>query len=491
MIMMSGPPPIRLLLACATTLLVAGCGGTASDDVDARVSLDALPREDGATNDDAKSWDASAVDAGGETTSYLYYWGDFDTNSLNRVALVEFPAGTKTALALGGLAAVEIEGVAVARDRTEIAVAGRKAAGNAPVINIYAADGSGGPTTVYTGGQNTDFEMLSYSPDGSMIAFLADIDLNNSMALYIVPAAGGAAPKLVSLTPVSIDQFVYSYKWAANSSHIAFTGDLQTDTIVGLWTVDVTVENPSPVAIVTLAELTATDDLRDVDEVIDFDATGGLYFRSDHEVANDRFRLYRCDLDGSNRGQVPGTNLTNGGGAAEASVGPFAISDTGSTLAFFSESPTAGLYQVYVMPLSGAEATVVSSVTTDPGAGSGPDFFALRPLVWSPDETRLAVIADWPVDGGDQADDFAAYILPVSPPAAGVRVLEPSATAGDVLDLAFTADSSRLVIRGDLLDDDVYELFATADFTTADQGAGIRLEEVPSGGDIWGFVAPR
>ena len=490
MIVMSGPLLIRLLCAGATTLLVAGCGGTASDDVDARVSLDALPGVDGATTDDANS-DASAVDGGGEATSYLYYWGDFDSNSLNRVALVEFPTGTKTTMALAGLAAVEIEGVAVAPDKTKIAVAGRKAAGNAPVINIYAADGSDGPTTAYTGSQDTDFEMLSYSPDGSMVAFLADIDLNNSMALYVVPAAGGAAPKLVSLTPVSIDQFVYSYKWAANSSHIAFTGDLQTDTIDGLWTVDVTVETPSPVAIVTLAELTATDGLRDVDDVIDFDATGRLYFRSDHEVANDQFRLYRCDLDGSNRGQVPGTNLTNSGGAAEAAAGPFAISDTGSTLAFFSESPEAGLYQVYVMPLSGAEATLVSSVTTDAGDSSGPDSFALRPLVWSPDESRLAVIADWPVDGGDQPDDFAAYILPVSPPAAGVRVLKPSATDGDVLELAFTADSSRLVIRADVLDDDVYELFATSDFTTADQGAAIRLEEVPPGGDIWGFVTPR
>jgi Tol biopolymer transport system component len=480
----------RILVVCATALILAGmgCGGDDEAIPDAGATIDASATHDGLTRD-APDEDASQGDGGGPVTSYLYYWGDFDVSSEYRVARIGFPDGGKTTLSLAEMpTGAEVESIAVSPDGTKLAVAGRKSAGNEPVLNVYNADGSGPATRVYTGGQNTDFLMLSYSPNGTMLAFLADIDLDNSMALYVVPANGSAAPKRVSLAPVSVDQFVVSYKWAADSAHIAFTGDLETDHVHGLWTVDALPASPVPIPIVTLAELTATDTNRDVDDVIAFDSSNRLYFRSDYEVANELHRLYRCDLDGSNRAQVPGTNLTNAGGGSEASTGPFAISSDGTTLAFFADSPSATLFQVYVMPLSGSTATRVSDITTTPGDGSGPDFFAPQPIVWSADGSRLAVIADWPVDGGDQADDFAAFVLPSSAPAGGVRVLEPTAADGDALEIEYTPDNTRLVIRGDVLEDGTFELFATADFTTADQDAtAIRVEEVPDNGDVWGF----
>ena len=59
----------------------------------------------------------------------------------------------------------------------------------------------------------------------------------------------------------------------------------------------------------------------------------------------------------------------------------------------------------------------------------------------------------------------------------------------DVNSADFSADGLQLFIRGDLATDTESELFSTDDFTTADQDpSSIIVEDVPTGGAVWGFT---
>jgi hypothetical protein len=57
-----------------------------------------------------------------------------------------------------------------------------------------------------------------------------------------------------------------------------------------------------------------------------------------------------------------------------------------------------------------------------------------------------------------------------------------------VLQVAFAPSGLQIFLRGDLLADDNDELFLTANIWAVDvDPATIRIEDVPTGGDVYGF----
>jgi Tol biopolymer transport system component len=479
----------RTSLLVLLSIPAAACGPSSDSDpdaanIDAAGSIDAPPATIDAALVDA-GIDAMDMqpDAGPPGDTMVYYFGDFQTDGVHEHGRWDVANSTGSVLDLMSLTGVSFasrrgSSIALSPDGTTIAVVGLGGA-NAERIHLYAADGSGAPTALHIAASSTvEIEDLKFSPDGTWLAFQADAEADGERSLYVIPTAGGTAKRVSQPDAPAVSQDVQSYAWAPNSTHIAYVGDEVVDNENGLWTVDVTQASPAPVEII--GDALTTPDLEPAN-TLGFDSSNRVYFRSDHERANNEFRLYRADLDGSNRVQVTGTALTNGNG--EAAVGTFAISAAGDWIAFASESPTAGLYQVYTMDLATTSPGVVSNVTTTlSGVLEGPSFF--EDMAWSPDGSKIAVAADWTSD-----DNFALYVLPSSGAAGGTRLTLPAVANGDVKQVAFTAASDALVFIGDLTINNQDQLHVAKDLSTADQvGSSLIVDGSVSGGDIFGFV---
>jgi hypothetical protein len=418
----------------------------------------------------------------------VYFWGDVQTDAVHQAGSVEYPGPTTTLFALDALmTGNDIASVAVSPDGTQIAVAGRDMMGGTYAINLYAADGTGTAVNLVTGGgPSVDFDLLAFSPDGAWLGYRADASVNDGYELWVVPTAGGTA-KRVSQQINAAAQDVTTFAWqpdvSGNMKYIAYQGDCVTDGIFGEFTVEITANLPAPVNVTPAA----TNAMAVGSGVPQFDATGRVYFRGDLDVDN-LFRIYRANIDGTMMMQVPGTALMNGSG--EASVGSLGMSPSRTRLAFGCDSPTSTNYQVHVLDLATNMAVPVSNVAMAITTNSniGPDF--ATPIAWSPDETRLAARADWPLNGDSNNDDWSAYVFPSSGNPGGVRLFHvPQGTNQDVETLVFTRNSARLFVRGDLVVNNDNILVSTTDFTSADQDATMVTEvDPPTGGDVNGTV---
>ncbi|GMV13638.1 MAG: hypothetical protein AMXMBFR56_18620 [Polyangiaceae bacterium] len=434
---------------------------------------------------------------GGSTVASpeVYFWGDFDTAGKEQVGA--FQGTTKGLLALSGLAGGNnVYDVAPSPDGTKVAVAGRDTATSNPVLNVYAKDGSGSPTSVATmPAANRPIESIAWSPDGKWIAYTAEGDMDNVVSLYVVPAAGGTAPKRLSQTPATslgVTEFAWAFSVSTSNAYIAYTGDMVTNGVYGLWVVDALAASPSPVEIVTQAELGGSAGTKDVQDRLGWDSQNRIYFTSDFQV-DDSFRLYRASATGTGREQVPGTALKNTGGTVDAEVGTFGFNAAGTKLAFSCDTPTAGVYQVLVLDLAQTTAAAVTSVTAAPASGVsyGPSFFSA--ISWSPDGTKLGVVADWPVGSGAVDNAFGAWVVPSSgTPGATLLLGAPTSTTFDVDDVVFSKDSTRVFVRGDLVTDTQKDVYVTSDLATANQSPASKvLEAAVSGGTVQGIqIAP-
>ncbi len=414
----------------------------------------------------------------------LWYWGDFDTNGTFEVANQFYPGGAQTKLLLTGLDTSGIlGGVAVSPDGGHVAVAAFDASGMA-MLNLYTTDATGTPLTL-AAATAVGHHMAdpSFSPDGNWVAFTWDASSTSSQ-LYVVPVGGGT-PQVVSPTPGGADCDVTYYRWAPTqgaNQHIAFVGDVDTDGHFALWGVEVTGASPMAAEIVSTAEATTLG----VQPLLGFDDADRVYFISDFEQMGTK-RLFRSNLDGTGRDQVASTVLTNGQG--EASVTTFGLNDAGTMLAFSADSPAVGLNQVYVIDLSVGDTDRVSNVTSTP-APAGDHFGPGEnlPIVWAPDDDYLAVISDWPLDASDMDDAYALYVLPTLNNGGERLVGLPESASQDVQEVAFAPSGLQLFLRGDLVADENSELFLTENlWSVGVDPSSIRVEDVPTGGDVLGF----
>ena len=106
-----------------------------------------------------------------------------------------------------------------------------------------------------------------------------------------------------------------------------------------------------------------------------------------------------------------------------------------------------------------------NSSSTGNGGIRGP--YDEQHIAWSPDQSMLALRANWEVVTNDPVVDHGACIIDIANQTA-TRVAQ-SVPGGDAYKALFSADNSRVYIRGDMAVDGEVEIFGTADFSTADQ----------------------
>jgi dipeptidyl aminopeptidase/acylaminoacyl peptidase len=122
---------------------------------------------------------------------------------------------------------------AVSPDGRNVAwVEARPNADHTPSTNasIYLCDAAGGATRRLAGDGAAlcDEHGLSWSPDGSQLAFLSDREHKQQLQLYVVPATGGAPRKLTNLTG-----YVEKARWSPDGRTISLVNIAETTAAAG------------------------------------------------------------------------------------------------------------------------------------------------------------------------------------------------------------------------------------------------------------------
>ena len=134
------------------------------------------------------------------------------------------------------------------------------AAANAYEVFTMPADDTAAPTRVTSGTiaapagfRGPDFSTpLRFSPDGTKIAFMGDLLVDNRYELFVVAANGTATEKRVALVGTNGDDArdIRSFAWAPDGSALAFVADHRKDNDFEVFrTLDVTTADQAPILV--------------------------------------------------------------------------------------------------------------------------------------------------------------------------------------------------------------------------------------------------
>ena len=170
--------------------------------------------------------------------------------------------------------------------------------------------------------------------------------------------------------------------------------------------------------------------------------------------------------------------------ALPAQLGSYGLSPDGATIAFSADSMVAGAYEIYTMPADdSADPKRITAGTITVAAATafrGPSFSL--PLLFSPDATRIAFVADILVDNRNEL-----YVVAADGATPEKRVTVVGAAGDDARDvqgLTWAPDSSTLAFIADHRADNDSEVFRIANVTAADQ-APILVRGVTPSGDVF------
>ncbi len=428
-------------------------------------------------------WDIlTDADSGDEWTPTCYY-GDFDQPGVHHVACITVPSLDRWVLDRPELTGESIGPATMTRDGAWLAVTVQPAGAPSRIFLAPTNQQEPPKQLVVAPSIHRHIDQMAFSFDGKWLAFTADFDLEGSLGLYVVTLATGHVRRISPAAQAGRN--VTGFAWSMgipSAAHLAFAGNINTESVHELWSAAVdTMTSPTP--IVSLPVLGTQAGVR---KDLGWDSQGRILFRSNHENPQG-WSLYRVHHDGAAIEKVPGSSLDSTTGVA--TIGSFGVSPDGANVAFSANSPDAMVFNVYLLSEGKDEARRLSQlpVLKKPGTVSGPSFGDR--IAWSADGEWLAVIADWRLASSDLDDRYSAFVLSPTGAAGGTRVIGVSGVEGaNVRQLHFLSDG-RLAVRGDLVSDNVFELFIVQDLSVSDQNpSDLRFEQVPALGDVLGIV---
>jgi Tol biopolymer transport system component len=467
-------------------VIFAACGGD-DDGGGGGDRADARPLADGGGggNDDGGS---DPDGGGGDGSPLIWALGDFATDNVTKLVvfapdaalpvtpLAVFPAGDVAEIwgesgnADYGPFDVSPDGTRVAFS-ADIDMAGR--------FDLYVAPVEGGEAVhVVAVGAEADVEKVRFSPDGTRIAFAADLDTDGQLDAYVVAAdAALGTPVRVSPPRASADDDLDARDlvWSTDSTQLVMTGDFTDQDFFEMWIADVTVADPEPTAVIDRARI----------ETDGFGAKGAIFpllvdgdrilFRGrlDDDGELDRVKIVLIGTNGQNEGLLGNSQITRGDDSI-ADVGTVTLSPDGTQIAFTAdEVPT--IYDVWVMPADGSMAptkltTGLENEDTNP--------IHTQPLKWRQDGQSIAFLADYGEDGKTEP-----YVLPVTG-GGQVRLADfgNAAEEQDANSIAWSPAGDVLFMAADVVVNNDTELFRL-DPAMADQEPALAID-APPGGDM-------
>ena len=277
---------------------------------------------------------------------------------------------------------------------------------------------------------------LSFSSDGSMVLYSADLDVEGQFELYLVDLAAPGVANKVNGPFVTDGDLFGDYRFSPDGETIVYMADQDVDGVRELYAVDVdnlgvsTKLNPSLVADGDLCTFQFSPDSTKVAYCADQDTDGTL-------------ELYIVDL------AVPGVSskvnptLVAGG---EVQSGSFRFGPDSDFIVYNADQDVDGDNELYRVEVA---TPGVSAKLTEPlPAGGDVSIFQIRP-----DGLQLTYVADQDTEGLDEL-----YNVDLSTPGASTK-LNPPRQGSLVFHLEITEDGLQVLYIADQDTTETYELY--------------------------------
>jgi len=206
---------------------------------------------------------------------------------------------------------------------------------------------------------------LVYSPDGSRAVFKGDRDVKGVTEIYSVPADGSTAPVQLNGPIVGGGDVWIAGPWFAADERVLYTGDLDTNDAIELYSVPI---DGSAAPVKLNAPLASGQNV-----LYGFLTPDGATFvyLADQDV-DETFEIYRVPTDGSAAPVRLSSALVAGG-----TVETMELTPDGSRVVYLADQDTLGLVELYSVPLAGG--TPVKLSDTLGGLGGDTTAFWISP----------------------------------------------------------------------------------------------------------------
>ncbi len=464
-------------------LMAAACGDGKSVP-DANVRVDAKPTVDAPPTIDSRPVDAMIDAPTSTSTTRVWVTGDLAVDNQLKAGTFFDDATlpvTPTLFPTAGNLAANGKSFDVSADGSKIAyLADSTTAGR---FDLYVAGAAGAnPVMVFQAPAGVTLSNPQFSPDGTKIAYLADPVLATMKDLFVIAAAVNSTPVKLSPDRVANASGLSVFTglvWSSDSKYIGYSARITALNFDEALVVDTSVATPVSKFVIPKADIAPNGNgAQGVRGFAAFDNVGHVYFRARLETGG-RFKLYRANLDGT--GRVVQVLAPARSDASAADFGGFGITPDGTKMVFAADAPTATTYQLYLVTLATPTPLKLTNATV---ANTEPAFN--NPLMFSPDVSKVAFVADYAVDG-----EFEPHVAKLDG-TQDLRLAKSMVANGDTEALSWTRDGAALWVQCDLTtnnDTRVYRVSATM----ADQVLSSALAGLPvAGADVDGiYTVPR
>lgn len=397
-------------------------------------------------------------------SQFVVYITDHDTPNIYELYSVPISGGTPVRLNIPLNANADIDGFYISPDSQWVIYFADAETDN--VFELYSVPIDGSSTSVKL---NTSFpvgssgvsEVTYISPDSKQVVYIADQDTNDMYELYRVPITGGTPTKLNG--PLVADGNVFSFVITPDGSNVIYRADQEINDTYELYRVPINGGDA-----VKLASVLDNDGDISNYYLISPDSTYVVY-AADREV-DDEIELFSVPITGGAPEQL-NAPLPPGGDVAL----DFEISPDSNRVVYIAEQEVDEREEIYSVPITGG-----TPVKLNKNLLANRD--VSEDFVISPDSSHVVYFADQDTDEVKEL-----YSVPLAGPATeGVKLNGPLVAGGEVdrfAELQISADSRRVVYRGDQDTDEVYELYSVPLAGPASEGIKLN-ESLVAGGEV-------